>query len=716
MGFVNAVNGVEVLLYSVEGIVVRSLVSLFSLIILGLGLSLEAHAYNKTYDLFEQAKYYFPEADQYQQAEGIKVVVAYQNKQAIGFSFTNEDILSIPAYSGKPINSLIAMNAKGDILSAKLLEHHEPILLVGIPEIKLENFVSKFVGFNAADQVRIGSGNEDKTIDAITGATVTVMVVNEAIMKAVNKVAKHFQIAGLTDDSANRAKVNKALYQPLNWQQLLDQDLISKLQLKQQEVNELFIGTAAETRVENDDEQAEFINLFFANLNIPSVGKNLLGESEYRWLMEEALQAGDTAFAVMANGSYSFKGNGYVRGGIFDRTQLHQDNQVTIFRDLDYIRLNDVYVEGFPDLKEMAIFISRAKNEFDVGKPWQLELIIRRQTGAISSLFKSVYADAPVPEAFITRPIVVEPQALWQKVWHQKTVQIGVVTSALALLMIIIFTQDYLVKRPKLLHRVRTSYLLFTVFYLGWYSLGQLSVVNVFTFAGALFSDFHWQLFLLDPIIFLLWGFVAITLLLWGRGVYCGWLCPFGAIQELVNTLARKFKIKQFELPYVIHERLWALKYIILLGLFGLSLESLNLAEQYAEVEPFKTTIMLKFQRQWGFVFYAILLISISAFNHKFYCRYICPLGAALAIPARISLFDWLRRRKECGQPCQLCAVECEVRAITPDGVINRNECHYCLDCQVTYFADTKCPPLVLKNKKRKKKKAANQIDITALD
>ncbi len=690
----------------------RSILSLVYIVILGLGLSMPAHAYNKTYDLFEQAKTYFPDADSYQEANDIKVVVAYKNKQAIGFSFTNEDILSIPAYSGKPINNLIAMNAKGDILSAKLLEHHEPILLVGIPEVKLENFVSKFVGFNATDQVRIGSGNDDKTIDAITGATVTVMVVNEAIMKSVNKVAKHFHLAGLTDDTSNRAKVNHTQFESLTWQQLIDQNLVSQLYLKQQDVNDIFLGTSAETKVENTDQNAEFINLFFSNLNIPSVGKNLLGEDEYSWLMSQAMQPGDTAFAVMANGNYSFKGNGYVRGGIFDRTQLHQDKQVTIFRDLDYIRLNDVYIEGFPGFKEMAIFISRAKNEFDVGKPWQLELLIRRQTGPIASIFKSFYADAAVPEAFIIRPIITEPKPLWQKVWHQKTVQIGIVSIALLLLMGIVFAQDYLVKKPKILHRIRTSYLLFTVFYLGWYSLGQLSVVNVFTFVAAVFNDFHWGLFLLDPIIFLLWGFVAVTLLLWGRGVYCGWLCPFGAIQELVNLIARKFKVKQFELPYVIHERLWALKYIILLALFGLSLESLNLAEQYAEVEPFKTTIMLKFQREWGFVFYAFLLISISAFNHKFYCRYICPLGAALAIPARISLFDWLRRRKECGQPCKLCAVECEVRAITPEGVINRNECHYCLDCQVTYFADTKCPPLVLKNKKRKKK-PANQITIT---
>jgi len=284
-------------------------------------------------------------------------------------------------------------------------------------------------------------------------------------------------------------------------------------------------------------------------------------------------------------------------------------------------------------------------------------------------------------------------------------------------LMGIIFMQDVLVRYPQLLHGIRRGYLLYTLFYIGWYSLGQLSIVNVFTFTHALMGDFRWDLFLMDPVIFMVWGFTAATILLWGRGVFCGWLCPFGALQELLNELARKLKIRQFEVPFAVHERLWAIKYIILLALFGLSLQSVSMAEKAAEIEPFKTTIMLVFQREWWFVTYAVTLIFISIFTRKVYCRYICPLGAALAIPTKLRLFDWLKRRKECGQPCQLCAVECEIQAIHPDGTINANECHHCLDCQMTYHNETKCPPLVIKNKKRnKRKKDPSAIPITQLE
>lgn len=189
--------------------------------------------------------------------------------------------------------------------------------------------------------------------------------------------------------------------------------------------------------------------------------------------------------------------------------------------------------------------------------------------------------------------------------------------------------------------------------------------------------------------------------------MYCGWLCPFGALQELTFKLARKLRLPFFDIPHVVHERLAALKLLILLGLFGISLQSMGQAIFYAEIEPFKTAISLRFQREWIYVAFALGLVVLTAFNRKFYCKYLCPLGAALVIPGRFRSFDWLRRRKECGLQCQVCAVECEVQAVSPTGAINANECHYCLDCQVTFYNEYKCPPLVERRKKREGRQRA---------
>jgi len=296
-----------------------------------------------------------------------------------------------------------------------------------------------------------------------------------------------------------------------------------------------------------------------------------------------------------------------------------------------------------------------------------------------------------------------QPPPLWEQLWRARTVHIAVLVAGLFLLLCILMFQDWLARHPTLLLQVRTVYLVFTVVFVGVLAAGQLSIVNVMTFTNSLLHGFSWESFLIDPMLFLLWSFVAFTVLLWGRGVYCGWLCPFGALQELLFRVARRLKLPEWEPPEVLHERLWALKYLILLGLFGLSLQSLARAERYAEAEPFKTVFSMHFWRDWPFVLYAVLILLMGLVVRKAYCRYLCPLGAALTFPSRFRIFDWLRRRKECGRPCQICARDCEVRAIRPTGEIIENECHYCLDCQVTFWDDKTCPPLVEKRKKHER-------------
>ena len=61
---------------------------------------------------------------------------------------------------------------------------------------------------------------------------------------------------------------------------------------------------------------------------------------------------------------------------------------------------------------------------------------------------------------------------------------------------------------------------------------------------------------------------------------------------------------------------------------------------------------------------------------------------------------------RPCGNPCQLCAVDCPVQAINPEGDINPNECIQCLNCQQLYHNEKRCPHLIQKNAKLKRHKA----------
>ena len=670
----------------------------------------------------QRIEQFFPKATHISEPEGEYQVRTLANGvgTVYGYAYQSINVTQIPAYSGKPINMQVLLDPQGVIVDAYVLEHHEPILLIGIPEQKLHDFDLKYAGIKADQRVVVGRSSDKNavTVDAVTGATVTVMVVNEIVMGSAHKVAASL---GLVKDNLEArqkpALVRTDVYKPASWAELTGNGAIRRLHLTNGQINEAFKGTAAEGIDEAPAEELDetFIDLYAAPLNPPTIGRNLLGDNQYRFLMEE-LKPGEHAIAVLGSGEYSFKGSGYVRGGIFDRVQVRQFGNIISFRDLDFQRLNDVYAEGIPEFKEMAIFIIREKTGFDPGTPWTLELLVRRQTGPVDGIFTSFELPYQIPEEYIERPqptaeelaIIEEAnRPMWVNIWYQKSFQIGVILAALGLLTVILFLQDKLTKHPTFLKRLRHGYLVFTVVFIGWYALGQLSVVNVLTFVHALVKDFRWELFLTDPVIFILWVFTAASILLWGRGVFCGWLCPFGALQELINEAARKLKIPQYDVPFAVHERLWAIKYIVLLVLFGISLESMMMAEKAAEIEPFKTAITLKFDRQWWFVAYAVFLLVINIFTRKVYCRYVCPLGAGLAITGRLRLFDWLKRRKECGNPCQICANECEVQAIHPDGHINHNECHYCLDCQMTYHNENKCPPLVNKNKRKQRDKKA---------
>src|SRR3979411_2781517 len=112
------------------------------------------------------------------------------------------------------------------------------------------------------------------------------------------------------------------------------------------------------------------------------------------------------------------------------------------------------------------------------------------------------------------------------------------------------------------------------------------------------------------------------------------------------------------------------------------------------EVEPFKTAITAKFTRAWPYVAYAGALLAIGLLSERAYCRLHCSICGVLAMRERLHRVNMLKRRPECGSPCRLCERSCPVRAIEKTGKIVTAEFFQCLDCQVEYYDDKRCPPL----------------------
>lgn len=655
--------------------------------------------------------------------EDVKVAPVLKGGETIAWAFLTSDFVGTTGYSGKPIHVVAAIDADAVLTGVKLVKHSEPIVLIGIPNSKMVALTEGYTGLDL--KVEAATGGEGHDLDIISGATVTIMVIDDSLVRGGIKVSRALGLGDLAPVQLGpKRELDMTKDSVETWEQLAGDGSIRRMTLDIGQVNQAFADTGdarAIARPEAGEPEDTFIDMHLALVSVPSIGLSLLGEAEYANLVEW-LEPGEQAILVLGRGAYSFKGSGYVRGGIFDRIQLIQGDNSVRFFDKMQVRLGQVAAPDSPAFVELDLFKIPADSEFDPALPFRLQLLVQRAVGALDRVFLTWDVGYKLPEKYLMPKAAVTivddateeaaaKAALWQRIWKDRTVEIGVLGVMLLVLTGVFFFQFQATKNARAFYWFRIGYLTVSLFFLGWYMNAQLSVVNLMALAGSLHSGFSWDAFLMDPLVFIQWFAIAAALLFWGRGAYCGWLCPFGALQELTNKIARAFKVPQWELPWGLHERLWPLKYMIFLGLFGLSMVSIPLAETYAEIEPFKTAIILKFVREWPFVVFALALLLAGLFVERFYCRYLCPLGAALAIPARIRMFDWLRRYKECGSPCQTCANECPVQAIHPTGEINPNECVNCMHCQVLYQSDAKCP-VIIRQLKRREKTGSAEIKI----
>jgi transcriptional regulator of nitric oxide reductase len=654
---------------------------------------------------------FFPDAGQVAlepvSAEPKHAIVRSGDGRTIGYAFSTREVSGSVGYSGRPLDIVAAVTSAGIISGAVIVAHEEPILVIGIPREAITAYVANFKNFDVRrGSLRATGGGAARGPRAVAGASVTSAVIRDSIIRSARAVLR--VQAGLVEPTG-QPRLDRETLRRVSWPVLLSEGSLRRLTILR--------GDAAHLLGKFDPEPDKiFIDLWLALATPPAIGESLVGQRIYEAELAK-LGPEDDLLLVGATGLYSYKGTEWRRSGVLDRIELVQGDRTIRLRADDHVRIDALAAAGSPELREIGLFRVARSSGFNATAPFRLDLtLLRDPPDAVPPpvvsleyrvparyLLRPSAGTAPSPAGEASLPTSTPAQPpLWQDIWWTRRYEIAGLMLMLAGLGVVLIFQNAVVARGRLYRLLRIGYLVATVGFLGFVANAQLSVVNVVTFLHALLSGFRWELFLLDPTVFILWGFVAVSMLFWGRGVFCGWLCPFGALQELLNLLARRVGVKQIAVPFGLHERLWMIKYVIFLGILAVSLNSVLAAFGLAEIEPFKTAITMKFMRDWPFVAYAVALLAAGLFVERFFCRYLCPLGAALAIPARMRMFEWLKRYRECGTECQICARHCTVQAIHPLGQINPNECIYCLQCQATYFDHAACLHLKKRAERRR--------------
>ena len=165
------------------------------------------------------------------------------------------------------------------------------------------------------------------------------------------------------------------------------------------------------------------------------------------------------------------------------------------------------------------------------------------------------------------------------------------------------------------------------------------------------------------PSALVLFVIVLVMTLLVGR-VFCGWICPLGTVGEWTAQIGRRLGIKPRSLPPSIDRPLRWLKYVGLLAIITGTWRLGTLV--WRDLDPWVAWMHLSAgwsevaERPWAFVALFGLVIGASLLIERFWCRYLCPLGAALAPLQKLALVKVRREETTCIS-CEACNDACPV-------------------------------------------------------
>lgn len=189
---------------------------------------------------------------------------------------------------------------------------------------------------------------------------------------------------------------------------------------------------------------------------------------------------------------------------------------------------------------------------------------------------------------------------------------------------------------------------------------------------------------------------------------YCGWCCPFGALQEWLNKLGKFLKIPQLKIPPTIERWLRLSRYILL----GLS--SLGFAAVLFLLSPYGTFYAVLMNNLTyltrGIIILFGLFLLLSLFITRPFCRYFCPEGARYGAVSLGRLFSIRRNGDKCIS-CGKCNRSCPVQIqVSNKNHVRNSQCINCFECIAACPVDGALSYQWVIEKKRKTKESFENV------
>jgi NosR/NirI family transcriptional regulator, nitrous oxide reductase regulator len=622
-----------------------------------------------------------------------------------GYVLETGPLAPLPGFSGGPINMLVVMDLQGTFIDVQLLDHNEPIFVSGLGEAPFRQFLMQYRGHSINEPLVVGTpygegGGADLVyLDGVTKATASVRIAHESVLAAALAVARE-RMQGI--QSAPPARPNPDHVEPLTWDELVKQGIARNLRVTNAEADLAFAGTqwADDDPEAKADPEGLYLDLWAVDLGPPAVARAVLTEESLadlgRFL---SVSPQDEPILVIDTARHGLVSDEFVRNTAPDLLSATQGGLPLALRDADLLFET---LPGVPQGTAMILRIDRRLG-FDPAADWELSATALREHGQFQPEIGSAHfaLTLAAPERFFLREARPEKLAPWQEALRNRASDLWVLAVMLGVMLLVLGPgMNRFADHPQFT-LMRLAVLAVMTGFVGWWGQGQLSVVTPLAMLRTGLDGGSLAFLLYDPFSLLIWAVAILGFVLWGRGLFCGWLCPFGALQEFAHHAGRLMRLPEWNPSARWDRRLKGLKYVLLAALVGVTILAPAHLDKAAEIEPFKTAITTFFLREWPYVAYAALWLIFGLFTFKGFCRWVCPLGALMAIGGLFRGRDWIARRAECGSPCQLCRVRCRYGAIKATGQIEYSECFQCLDCVTIHNSTSACVPLILAGRGR---------------